>query len=92
MLFRSKQRAARKFLESGNKVKLTVRFKGREMARPELGEKLLDSFFQGLSDIATKEQAPQMAGRDISIVVAQAKQSSKIAPDQEKQEHNDAKD
>ncbi len=87
-----KQRAARKFLESGNKVKLTVRFKGREMARPELGEKLLDSFFQGLSDIATKEQAPQMAGRDISIVVAQAKQSSKIAPDQEKQEHNDAKD
>jgi len=68
-----KQKASRKFLDAGNKVKLTVRFKGREMARPELGEKVLDGFFEGLSDIATIDQKPTMTGRDMSMVVSQIK-------------------
>lgn len=64
-----KRRAARKFLENGNKVKITVRFKGREMAHQELGKKVLDNFFEGLSDIATAEGEPNMTGRDMSILI-----------------------
>lgn len=71
-----KQKATRKFLDAGNKVKLTVRFKGREMARPDLGEKVLENFFESLSDIAQIEQKPTMTGRDMSIVVAQTKQTT----------------
>jgi translation initiation factor IF-3 len=74
-----KQKAARKFLDAGNKVKLTVRFKGREMAPPDLGEKVLNGFFEGLADFATIEQSPAMTGRDMSIVVSQKKQSNKEA-------------
>lgn len=82
-----KQKATRKFLEAGNKVKLTVRFKGREMARPDLGEKVLNNFFDGLLDVAVIEQSPQMTGRDMSIVIAQTKQTSKEVKDS-----NNAKD
>jgi len=71
-----KQKATRKFLDAGNKVKLTVRFKGREMARPDLGEKVLENFFESLSDIAQIEQKPTMTGRDMSIVIAQTKQAT----------------
>ena len=62
-----KQRAARKFLEAGDKVKLTARFKGREMARPDLGQVVLMKFFEGLADIAIIEQSPSMTGRDMSL-------------------------
>ncbi len=64
-----KQRAARKFLDSGNKVKITARFKGREMAHQELGKVVLDKFFEGLSDVAVQEGEPIMTGRDMSIIV-----------------------
>lgn len=64
-----KRRAARKFLENGNKVKITARFKGREMAHQDLGKQVLDNFFEGLSDIANIESAPSMTGRDMSILV-----------------------
>lgn len=82
-----KQKATRKFLDAGNKVKLTVRFKGREMARPDLGEKVLNNFFESLSGEAVIEQSPQMTGRDMSIVIAQTKQASK-----EMKDNNNAKD
>lgn len=85
-----KQRAARKFLEGGNKVKITARFKGREMARPDLGEVVLMNFFENLSDIAVIEQKPTMSGRDMSIVVNMTKQASAKAK-QAKEEDN-AKD
>ncbi len=85
-----KQRAARKFLEAGNKVKITARFKGREMARPDLGEVVLMNFFENLSDIAVIEQKPAMSGRDMSIVVNMTKQASAKAK-QSKEEEN-AKD
>lgn len=75
-----KRRAARKFLEAGNKVKITARFKGREMTHQELGKKVLDVFFSGLSDIATIESTPSMAGRDMSMVVGLSKaEKSKAA-------------
>ncbi|GDX62767.1 hypothetical protein LBMAG34_3010 [Candidatus Saccharibacteria bacterium] len=85
-----KQRAARKFLEAGNKVKITVRFKGREMARPDLGEVVLMNFFEDFSEIAVIEQKPTMTGRDMSIVINMTKQASAKAK-QPKEEEN-AKD
>ena len=71
-----KQRATRKFLEVGNKVKLTARFKGREMARPDLGQAVLMKFFEGLSDVAIIEQPPVMTGRDMSMVINLSKQAT----------------
>ena len=87
-----KQRAARKFLEAGNKVKLTARFKGREMARPDLGEVVLMKFFENLSDIATIEQKPSMTGHDMSIVInitKQAKDNSTDSKDQDNAKDQD---
>lgn len=76
-----KRRAARKFLESGNKVKITARFKGREMAHQELGKKVLDTFFEGLADISTIESEPTMTGRDMSILVNLKKEATTKTPD-----------
>lgn len=59
----------RAFLEKGHKVKLTVRFKGREMAHRELGFELLNSMVEQLSDIAVVDQPPQEAGRQINMVI-----------------------
>jgi len=85
-----KQRAARKFLEAGNKVKITVRFKGREMARPDLGEAVLMNFFEDFSEIAVIEQKPAMTGRDMSIVINMTKQANAKA--KQPKEEEDAKD
>lgn len=85
-----KQRAARKFLEAGNKVKLTARFKGREQARPDLGKAVLMKFFENLSDIAEIEQPPSMAGRDMSIVTNPIRQAKSTTIDSKDQ--NNAKD
>lgn len=49
---KTKVKNARKFIENGNKVNVIVRFKGREVAHPELGQKILDTFFEECSDIA----------------------------------------
>ncbi len=88
-----KQRAVRKFLEAGNKVKITARFKGREMARPDLGEVVLMNFFNNLSDIAVIEQKPIMSGRDMSIVVNMTKQASAKAKQlSDSKEEDNAKD
>ncbi len=85
-----KQRAALKFLEAGNKVKITVRFKGREMARPDLGESVLMKFYENFSQIATIEQKPTMTGRDMSMVINMTKQSS--AKLKQSKEKSNAKD
>lgn len=69
-----KRKAARKFLDAGNKVKITARFKGREMTHQDLGKAVLTKFFEGLSDIATIESNPSLAGRDMSMVVGLKKE------------------
>lgn len=71
-----KRKAARKFLEAGNKVKITVRFKGREMTHQELGKDVLLHFFEDLSDIAVYEAEPSMTGRDMSIIVHLKKEAA----------------
>jgi len=65
-----KMRSMRKFLEEGDKVKVTLRFRGREMAHPELGMKVLDRVRSELEDLAKIEQFPKMEGRQMVMVVA----------------------
>jgi translation initiation factor IF-3 len=65
-----KMRNMRKFLEEGDKVKITLRFRGREMAHQDLGIKVLDRVREGLDDLAKVEQFPKMEGRQMVMVMA----------------------
>ncbi len=65
-----KMRNARRFLENGDKVKVTMRFRGREMAHQEIGRNLLDRMQEELSDIGKVDMAPKMEGRQIMMVLS----------------------
>lgn len=65
-----KMRAMVRFLEEGDKVKVTLRFRGREMAHQELGMKLLDRVREDLGDKAKMEQYPKMEGRQMTMVMS----------------------
>ena len=60
---------AKKFLEKGNKVKVTLRFRGREMAHVQQSRHILDDFAETLKDIASIEKAPKLEGRNMSMVL-----------------------
>ena len=66
----TKTKAARKFLEKGNKVKITLRFRGREMAHVSASRHILEEFAESLEDIASVDKAPKMEGRSMSLVLA----------------------
>ena len=68
--FGFKCKNARKFLEDGNKVKITVRFRGRELNYVKLGEENLNKFIEELSDIATVEKKPILEGKNLFIILA----------------------
>ena len=61
--FETKLRNATKYLENGDRIKLTVRFKGRQMAHTELGKEVLDRFADRVQEIADVEQKPKLEGR-----------------------------
>ncbi|UCC73253.1 MAG: translation initiation factor IF-3 [Gemmatimonadota bacterium] len=61
---------ARRFLGEGNKVKLTMRFRGREMTHSELGAQVLEEFAAALSDVGQVEEAAKMEGRNMTMVLA----------------------
>jgi translation initiation factor IF-3 len=65
-----KLRAARKFMEAGNKVKVTVRFRGREITHPERATMQLDWLIERVDDISNVEQRPTMEARAMSILLA----------------------
>ena len=67
----TKMSAAKKFIEKGNKVKITLRFRGREMAHMNSSKHILDDFAEGLSDVAVVEKAPKVEGRSIGMVLAE---------------------
>jgi len=71
--YQTKLKHVRRFLEDGHKVKVTIMFRGREMAHPELGRKILDRVAEDLKEIATVEMPPQLAGRDMNMVLAPLK-------------------
>lgn len=66
--------AARKFITKGNKVKVTLRFRGREMAHMQNSKHILDDFAGEISDVAVVEKAPKLEGRSISMVLTEKKQ------------------
>ena len=68
--FGFKSKNARKFLEDGNKVKITVRFRGREVNNSKAGEIVLNKFIEALGDIATVEKAPKLEGRNMFTILA----------------------
>lgn len=63
----------KKFLQAGNKTKVTLRFRGREMNHPELGRSMLSRVEQDLADIAIVEQEPVMEGRQMVMLLAPQK-------------------
>jgi translation initiation factor IF-3 len=65
-----KLRAMKKFLGEGDKVKITLRFRGREMAHQELGAQLLDRVKANLAELSKIEQYPRMEGRQMTMVIA----------------------
>ncbi len=64
-----KKRNARKFIEHGDKVKVTMRFRGRELGRQELGTKVLNRLLADLGDIAKAEKPPKLEGRQMVMVL-----------------------
>lgn len=71
--FDTRVKNSSKYLKKGHKVKASIRFKGRELAHPELGKDVLLRFADTLSDIAEMEQKPKMDGRFMSIILAPKK-------------------
>ena len=67
----TKMNAARKFISKGNKVKVTLRFRGREMAHVQASKHILDDFAEALADIAVVEKAPKLEGRSMGMVLAE---------------------
>jgi translation initiation factor IF-3 len=65
-----KAKQARRFLLEGNKVKFTVRFRGREIFHPDIGREMLEQMGEELRDVSTVEQKPLMEGRALSILLA----------------------
>ena len=68
--FQVKMRNARRFLDDGDKVKVTIRFRGREMAHQDLGMKVLNRVRDDLDELAKVEQFPQVEGRMMTMVIA----------------------
>lgn len=68
--FGFKAKNIRKFLEDGNKVKITVRFRGRELNNTKMGEAVLNKFIENLEDISVVEKKPKLEGKNMFIILA----------------------
>ena len=68
--FSFKLKNTKKFLDDGNKVKITVRFRGREINNSKAGEAVLNKFIENLEDVATVEKKPKLEGRNMFTILA----------------------
>ena len=68
--FNFKAKNAKKFLADGNKVRITVRFRGRELNYVKLGEEVLNKFAEELSEVSTLEAKPRLEGKNMFIVLS----------------------
>ena len=71
--FETKLKNAKSYVEKGHKVKVSVRFKGRQIAHTELGRDVILKFANALEEVGVVEQAPKLEGRSMSLVVAPKK-------------------
>jgi translation initiation factor IF-3 len=67
----TKVNAARKFIQKGDKVKVSLRFRGREMAHTQNGRQIMDLFAEKLADIAVVDKAPKMEGRSMTMFLTE---------------------
>ena len=74
--FNTKVNHARRFLTDGNKVRVVVKFKGRQLARQDVGKDLLDRFQNACSDIGATEKAPLLEGKNMIMYIAPVKQGA----------------
>src|SRR5262249_58788034 len=65
-----KVRNVKRFLEEGNKARVTIMFRGREITHRELGQQLLDEVVKDVKDVGVVEQPPRMEGRNLFIILA----------------------
>ncbi len=75
--YQVKLRNLMRFLDNGDRVKVTIWFRGREITHKELGLKMLERIREDIQDVATVEQMPKMEGRQMQMMVAPAKKSAK---------------
>jgi translation initiation factor IF-3 len=75
--YETKKRNVVRFLEGGNKVKVTIMFRGREQSRPELGFRLLQRLAEDVAELGTVEAAPKQDGRNMTMVIAPNKKPSR---------------
>ena len=81
-----KARAATGFLKDGDKVKVTIRFRGREQERPAFGKELLDKLAEELAEVAVTEQNPKLEGRSMTMVLAPTRRAkAAVEPAEEEQ-------
>ena len=81
--FDTKTRKVSQFLDQGHKVKITIMFRGREMAHPELGKRILDRIAEQLTPGAKVEAAPKLDGRNMVMVLAPDKRARSTSKDDE---------
>jgi translation initiation factor IF-3 len=78
--YETKKRNVVRFLEGGNKVKVTIMFRGREQSRPELGFRLLQRLAEDVAELGTVEAAPKQDGRNMTMVIAPNKKPVRPRP------------
>jgi translation initiation factor IF-3 len=83
-----KVRNARGWLENGIKVKVTIRFRGREVTYPEIALEDLKEIAEELKDVSVIETAPSMEGRAMNLILAPAKEKEKKTSSEKKQKKN----
>jgi translation initiation factor IF-3 len=71
--YTTKTKHVERFLNEGSKVKITIMFRGREMAHPELGKKILDRIAEQVKDVGNVEASPRVDGRNMLMVLAPVK-------------------
>lgn len=72
--FDTRVRNAKAYLQKGHKVKASIRFRGRQMAHPELGREVLIRFAQALEDVAVIDQKPNMEGNTMALILMPIKE------------------
>ena len=86
--FDTKVRHMRDFLEDGHKVKVTLQFRGREVAHPELGAKILDAAIEQLGSLAKVETQARLEGRNMTMVLSPDKKPAKKSSDRDESQES----
>ena len=72
--FETRMKSAQKYLEKGHKIKVSIRFRGREMAHTEIGREVMMRFYESLKDISEIESEPKLEGRNMTMMLAPKKE------------------